>query len=56
MKELKNIVSGNEKELCMRCAKETQYDTDIHIDAREHYILGYGQLCDQCHDVIYNKK
>lgn len=36
------------KENCIICGKETQYDINTHIDLRNNYIEGAGQLCNQC--------
>ena len=43
-----------EKDKCVCCGKETEYYKDTHIDFREHYIEGSGQLCKECHKRIYN--
>ena len=45
------------KDRCVMCSKKTEYDIHTHIDLREHYIEGAGQLCLDCFDEIYvNKK
>lgn len=44
-----------EKELCVLCGAETPYNINDHIDMRQHYIEGAGQLCAKCYDVTYNK-
>lgn len=41
------------KDKCVVCGKETEYDKDKHIDLREHYIEGAGQLCEECYKNIY---
>ena len=42
-------------ELCTNCNEETPYSTDTHIDQRQHYIDGGGQLCVKCWNKIYDK-
>lgn len=36
------------KDKCIMCGKETQYDVTTHIDFRNNYVEGAGQLCDSC--------
>jgi DNA-directed RNA polymerase subunit RPC12/RpoP len=36
------------KELCVRCGKETKYDTSTPITLRRYFIEGAGQLCSNC--------
>lgn len=36
-------------EKCVICNIETKYDTNDHIDSRDYYIEGLGQLCYTCH-------
>jgi hypothetical protein len=47
---------GSEKEKCISCGKETPYTINTHIDLRDHYIEGAGQLCTGCFEEIYEKK
>lgn len=42
-----------EKDKCVLCWKETKYYKDTHIDLREHYVEGSGQLCPECHERVY---
>lgn len=42
-------------EKCVNCGKETPYTIDNHIDYRNYYIEGVGQLCKDCYNEIYNK-
>jgi len=42
-----------EKDCCVVCGKETEYTKDTHIDLREHYVEGAGQLCKECYASIY---
>ena len=41
------------KDRCVMCSKKTEYDIHTHIDLREHYIEGAGQMCNPCHQRIY---
>jgi hypothetical protein len=41
-----------QKDFCVLCLKETEYNISTHIDFRRHYVEGVGQLCDGCHDRI----
>lgn len=47
---------GTEKEKCVICGKETPYKISDHIDMRENYVEGAGQLCSECFEETYNKK
>jgi|TARA_B100001964_G_C13716885_1_gene372819 hypothetical protein len=46
----------NKKDKCVSCKKETRYDEFDHIDFRNFYIEGAGQLCPECYNEIYEKK
>ncbi len=37
------------KETCVMCGVGTPYDFQTHIDLREGYIEGLGQLCQKCY-------
>ena len=39
---------GVEKDKCVSCGVETQYNKTDHIDSRKNYIEGAGQLCPGC--------
>lgn len=39
---------GIEKEICVLCGEKTKVPTDRHIDFRDFYIEGVGQLCYEC--------
>ena len=41
------------KELCVRCGKETKYDTSTPITLRRYFIEGAGQLCEECWNKLY---
>jgi hypothetical protein len=36
------------KDLCVSCGAETAYEISTHIDMRNAYIEGLGQLCSRC--------
>ena len=44
------------KELCIRCGKETEYDVHTPITIRRYYIEGSGQLCEDCWRELYGRK
>lgn len=37
------------KDKCVSCGSETAYDVTTHIDMRNAYVEGLGQLCNRCH-------
>ena len=41
------------KDLCVLCGKKTPYNKDTHVDLRENYVDGGGQLCNECANKIY---
>jgi hypothetical protein len=45
-----------EKDKCVVCGSDTPYDKTTHVDFRQHYIKGSGQLCSKCHKEVYNTK
>lgn len=48
-------VAGDLTEVCITCGEDTPYKQNTHIDLREHYVEGAGQLCKSCWDDTYNK-
>jgi len=44
------------KEKCVICGDETRYNDFDHIDQRNFYIEGAGQLCPTCHNATYEEK
>ena len=36
------------KDLCVSCGAETAYEVSTHVDMRNSYIEGVGQLCSKC--------
>lgn len=43
-------------EKCVVCNKETNVPINEHIDFRKNYIEGGGQLCQECFNLLDNKK
>ena len=41
-------------DLCVLCERETPYLIKDHIDQRNYYIEGAGQLCEECFHRIYD--
>ena len=53
-KKMKTIDSLKENvDKCVMCGAKTEYTKDTHIDDREYYVEGAGQMCKQCHTKIY---
>tara|TARA_R100000322_G_scaffold99094_1_gene62531 strand:+ start:988 stop:1221 length:234 start_codon:yes stop_codon:yes gene_type:complete len=48
-------VAGDTIEVCVTCGEQTPYKQNTHIDLREHYVEGAGQLCKTCWDDTYNR-
>ena len=42
------------KDKCVSCGAETAYEISTHIDMRNGYIEGLGQLCSKCHTSATN--
>ena len=42
-----------QKEKCISCSDETEVDVNTHIDIRDYYVEGAGQLCKPCFNKIY---
>jgi hypothetical protein len=45
-----------EMDKCVSCDKETTEPKHRHIDYRNYYVEGSGQLCKDCYDKIYKIK
>jgi len=41
---------------CVSCGDTTPYSVNEHIDYRNYYIEGAGQLCKECYEKIYIKE
>lgn len=48
------VIDKQKKDKCVSCGVETQYDEFDHIDFRNFYVEGAGQLCCTCFNEIYN--
>ena len=44
------------KDKCVMCGVDTPYDYETHIDMRNHYIEGAGQLCSKCYNHGANRE
>jgi hypothetical protein len=44
-----------EMEVCSCCGKQTDVPINQHIDLRENYVEGAGQLCGECYNKLYSK-
>jgi len=49
-------MNEKEKDKCVVCEEETPYDKNEHIDKRNCYVEGAGQLCEGCWGKVYNTK
>lgn len=58
MNKKNNIRINDDLELehCVICKKITMYPRNMHIDYRQYYIEGVGQMCTECYEIIYDKK
>ena len=43
-------------EKCIVCETDTGVPIDLHVDYRDYYIEGAGQLCKGCFENLDNKK
>ena len=41
-------------ENCIRCGRSTPYDQSTPIHLRRYYVVGSGQLCEQCFSQLYS--
>ncbi len=44
------------KEYCIVCSEDTTYLKSDHIDERNYYVEGAGQLCEKCYYKILYKE
>jgi len=51
-----NSLKQKDLDSCVICKEETPYTFSTHIDEREHYVQGAGQLCSRCHFELYVEK
>lgn len=54
-RKLKGVDKDTEYEKCVCCGKKTAVLCSTHIDLRDNYIVGAGQLCRACYSELYNK-
>ena len=47
---VKSIVRGDEYEVCVMCGDKVPYLKSTHIDLRNGYVEGAGQLCKDCYE------
>lgn len=52
-KKIRN--ANKEYEICVNCGKITDVRCSTHIDLRDNYIVGAGQLCRACYSELYRK-
>lgn len=51
-----NTKIETDKDVCVLCDVETQYDKFDHVDSRHFYVDGAGQLCTNCYNDLYYEK
>ena len=39
---------AGDRDRCVICHRETPYPASTHIDFRDYYVEGCGQLCEEC--------
>ncbi len=45
--------SISKKDRCIMCSEKTEYTEHTHIDERQYYVEGAGQMCRGCYTKIY---
>lgn len=53
---MERIPIEEELERCVLCGETTTVPVSLSVDAREEYVIGVGQLCEQCYISLYHKK
>lgn len=53
--ENQKLENKREYEICVSCGKSTKVKKSTHIDYREGYVEGAGQLCKECEIKIYGE-
>jgi len=48
-------MDNNNIEKCVDCGLDTGYSINDHVDSRENYVEGGGQLCSKCFIEVYKK-
>jgi len=46
----------NETEKCVICGVDTKVPVDEHINKRDFYVEGAGQLCQNCYNKVYGSR
>lgn len=41
-------------ENCVLCGKQTNVPVGLHINSRRNYVVGAGQLCEECSEELYD--
>jgi hypothetical protein len=50
---IKNLINKIFKDHCVICKKITSYGKMDHVNKRQYYIDGAGQLCSKCYNRLY---
>ena len=53
IQKYKSKSNKNKHDECVLCGQLTQYRQTDHIDTRQYYIEGAGQLCEGCYNKTY---
>jgi hypothetical protein len=56
MRDIITETDGVKMDKCVLCEAETPYTEHTHIDYRNFYVEGCGQLCGECWDKVYSDK
>lgn len=53
---MKNTFTENQFESCVMCSKVTNIPISQPIENRVNYVMGVGQLCDECIKKLENEE
>ncbi len=56
MSEIIKETDGVKLDKCVLCNADTPYTEHTHIDYRNFYVEGAGQLCGECYDKVSGTK
>ena len=56
MNNLITETDGVKLDKCVICKCDTPYTENTHIDYRNYYVEGCGQLCAECYNKVYEEK
>ncbi len=56
LKVINNEYEDMPFERCVMCGKVTTVRKDTHIDFRDNYEIGFGQMCYECHERLTGEK